>query len=124
MDDAGLVFTVLGSGSLGNCTLIERAGATPILIDCGLSPRATTRRLASLGLDLDDITDIYLTHLDCDHFARGWVKRLTTHPIVVHVHMRHRTRAVRLGVPGRHLELFDDTHTRPDGTHVEPVMLA
>ena len=37
-----LRFASIGSGSKGNC-LVAEAGSTRVLLDCGLSPRATER---------------------------------------------------------------------------------
>lgn len=68
-----LRFTVLGSGSTGNATLIEgheRLGVTRptrVLVDCGLTLRELKRRLAERGLDLDDIDAVYVTHEHSDH---------------------------------------------------------
>lgn len=42
-------FASLGSGSKGNC-LVAEAGGSRVLLDCGLTPRETERRLARLGL--------------------------------------------------------------------------
>ena len=42
-------FSVLGSGSKGNCTLVE-AGTTRLLIDAGFSCKETLCRLAALGI--------------------------------------------------------------------------
>jgi phosphoribosyl 1,2-cyclic phosphodiesterase len=58
--------TVLGSGSGGNCTLVE-SGHTALLIDAGLSCRQITQRLAQVGRALDDIAGILLTHEHSDH---------------------------------------------------------
>jgi len=58
--------TVLGSGSAGNCTLIETE-ATAVLIDAGLSSRQIAHRLAQIGRDLDQIDGILLTHEHSDH---------------------------------------------------------
>ena len=48
--------SVLGSGSKGNCTLLE-TDSTKILIDCGFSAKETIKRLAEVagerGYDLD-----------------------------------------------------------------------
>ncbi len=41
-------FSLLGSGSKGNSTLV-RFGDTCIMVDCGFSKTETTRRLARLG---------------------------------------------------------------------------
>ena len=58
--------TVLGSGSGGNCTLVETE-QTAILIDAGLSCRQITQRLAAAGRSLDQVRGILLTHEHSDH---------------------------------------------------------
>lgn len=58
--------TVLGSGSAGNCTLIETE-TTSILVDAGLSARQIVRRLQLIGRGLDRLTGVILTHEHTDH---------------------------------------------------------
>ena len=58
--------TILGSGSAGNCTLIE-TDQTAILVDAGLSHRQITQRLATVKRSLADIDAILLTHEHSDH---------------------------------------------------------
>jgi len=65
-----LRFASLGSGSSGNCMVVEAAdllGPTRLLIDCGLKLRETERRLARLGLAPSDIHGILITHEHGDH---------------------------------------------------------
>ncbi len=59
-------FASLASGSKGNC-LVAEVGASRLLLDCGLAPRDTVRRLARLGLAPGDITGIIVTHEHDDH---------------------------------------------------------
>jgi phosphoribosyl 1,2-cyclic phosphodiesterase len=61
-------FASLGSGSEGNCLVVE-AGRSRLLLDCGFSPRETARRLARLGLDPADLSGIILTHEHSDHVS-------------------------------------------------------
>lgn len=61
-------FAVLGSGSKGNA-LVVQAGSSTVLVDAGLNPRETKRRLAHLGLELKDLTALVLTHGHGDHVA-------------------------------------------------------
>lgn len=61
-------FAVLGSGSKGNCTLVQSSEAS-ILIDCGFSYAETARRLSSLGVDPQSIDAVFLTHEHSDHSA-------------------------------------------------------
>lgn len=62
-------FSVLGSGSRGNATLVA-AGATRLLIDAGFSGRELASRLAAIGVEPEEVTAILLTHEHGDH-ARG-----------------------------------------------------
>jgi len=59
-------FASLASGSRGNALVIE-AGGTRLMLDCGLAPRETERRLARLELAPSDIDGILLTHEHSDH---------------------------------------------------------
>ncbi|MEZ5406010.1 MAG: MBL fold metallo-hydrolase [Verrucomicrobiia bacterium] len=58
--------TILGSGSAGNCALVE-ADQTRLLIDAGLSGRQIQNRLSQLGKSLDEIDGVLLTHEHSDH---------------------------------------------------------
>jgi len=68
---------VLGSGSGGNCTLIQ-SDRTALLVDAGLSSRQTKIRLEEIGLSLDEIDGIVIGHEHGDHvkgldvIARRW----------------------------------------------------
>ena len=62
-------FSVLGSGSRGNATLVSNDD-THVLVDAGFSRRETRRRLASSGLAPGDLSAIVVTHEHGDH-ARG-----------------------------------------------------
>jgi len=61
--------TILGSGSAGNCTLIE-TDSTHLLVDAGLSARQIGQRLAVINRNVDQISGIILTHEHSDH-VRG-----------------------------------------------------
>jgi phosphoribosyl 1,2-cyclic phosphodiesterase len=56
----------LASGSEGNCLLISH-GTTHILVDAGISMRRIKTSLAQLGLTMDHIDTILLTHEHSDH---------------------------------------------------------
>ncbi|MBP3493510.1 MAG: MBL fold metallo-hydrolase [Oscillospiraceae bacterium] len=56
----------LASGSEGNCLLIS-GGGTHILVDAGISARRIKTSLAQLGLRIEDISAILLTHEHSDH---------------------------------------------------------
>ena len=59
-------FTILGSGSNGNCAYLE-AGNTRLLIDAGFSAKQIRERLASIGRSPETLTGILLTHEHTDH---------------------------------------------------------
>ncbi len=65
-------FASLGSGSSGNCMVIEQA-STRLLLDCGFSVKETIARLGRLMLEPCDISGILVTHEHDDH-ARGAFK--------------------------------------------------
>ncbi|OGA23496.1 MAG: MBL fold metallo-hydrolase [Betaproteobacteria bacterium RIFCSPLOWO2_02_FULL_67_19] len=64
-------FASLASGSKGNCLVVE-AGATRVLLDCGLAPRETERRLQRLGLVPAELSAILITHEHEDHAGHAF----------------------------------------------------
>ncbi len=61
-------FASLGSGSEGNCLLVE-VSATRILADCGFSLSDTVTRLARCGVEAGSIDAILITHEHDDHIG-------------------------------------------------------
>lgn len=61
-------FSVLGSGSRGNCVYIE-SGGTAILIDGGFSGKEIAARLKGIDREAADLDAICLTHDHNDHIA-------------------------------------------------------
>lgn len=59
-------FCPLASGSKGNCTFLGTK-KTKILIDAGISGRATKNKLEEIGVDLEEIEAILITHEHSDH---------------------------------------------------------
>lgn len=59
-------FTILGSGSGGNCAYLETA-QTRLLVDAGFSLRQIRKRLASIGRAPENLNGILLTHEHSDH---------------------------------------------------------
>jgi len=59
-------FTVLASGSKGNCTVVS-GGRTRILVDAGLSCRELFRRMKLAGEDPATLDAILVTHEHQDH---------------------------------------------------------
>lgn len=61
-------FTVLASGSKGNCTYYETPTAK-LMIDCGLSYRQVKSRLEENEIELLDLDALFITHEHSDHVA-------------------------------------------------------
>jgi phosphoribosyl 1,2-cyclic phosphodiesterase len=79
-------FCILGTGSAGNCALLQTAGAR-VLIDAGFSARKTSQLLAAVGESLDRIDAIFLTHEHGDHAALiGGLQRHPRIPIFANAH--------------------------------------
>jgi phosphoribosyl 1,2-cyclic phosphodiesterase len=98
----------LGSGSSGNCSLLSTRRGQRILIDCGFSMRRTARALSELGVELQDLDGIVLTHLDRDHFNPAWSRRIEQLGLQVHVADMHEREAVSAGCPETCLVPFED----------------
>ena len=78
-----LELCVLASGSSGNCSMVRADGGV-VLIDSGIGPRTTAKRMAGTGVSLHDVKAICLTHLDSDHFSANWVNTILKLGIRVH----------------------------------------
>lgn len=61
-------FLTLFSGSKGNMALAFTPD-TKILIDCGVSYCAAKKSLADIGVDIDDVDAVLVTHEHMDHVA-------------------------------------------------------
>lgn len=61
-------FSVLGSGSRGNCIFVE-SGTTAVLIDAGFSGREIVSRLSAIGRDADTLDAVFVTHEHHDHIC-------------------------------------------------------
>lgn len=59
-------FCVLASGSSGNCLYVE-SGETRVLIDAGVSRKIIQTRLSEIGVSLDTINALCVTHNHSDH---------------------------------------------------------
>lgn len=108
---------VLGSGSAGNGSVVRTPGGV-MLIDAGLGPRTVAQRMKGLGVGVNDVTAICLTHLDRDHFNVNWGQTIVRLGIRVHCHADRRADLLRFaGTEGLHRLVvpFDD------GAEFEPV---
>ena len=61
-----LRFASLGSGSRGNATLVQ-TDSTLVLVDCGFPARELERRCVELGVNLEQLDAILVTHEHGDH---------------------------------------------------------
>lgn len=61
-------FRILGSGSSGNCALLQTEQAR-VLIDAGFSARKTRELLAEAEVKIEQIDALFLTHEHGDHTA-------------------------------------------------------
>ena len=60
-------FISLGSGSSGNCYLLQ-SGETSILLDAGISTRTLKKQLKDCGVSLEeDVAAVFITHDHADH---------------------------------------------------------
>jgi len=100
-------FASLASGSRGNCLVVE-AGGTRVLLDCGLSPRETRRRLERLGLAAEELSGILLTHEHEDHVG-GAFAFAAAHSLTLYVTRGTLRAAADAGklVQGVRTELID-----------------
>lgn len=57
---------VLTSSSKGNCTYVEMEG-TKILVDVGITTIQVKKKLAEIGVNIEDIQAILITHEHIDH---------------------------------------------------------
>lgn len=79
---APLRLCVLGSGSAGNCVVIE-SGAHRILVDAGFSCRQIEKRLEAVGVAPGTIESIVLTHEHGDH-VRGAARFAKRHSATIY----------------------------------------
>ncbi|MCH9799100.1 MAG: MBL fold metallo-hydrolase [Betaproteobacteria bacterium] len=83
-------FASLGSGSSGNCMVVEQA-STRLLLDCGFSVKETITRLGRLMLEPHQISGILVTHEHDDH-AKGAFK--LAEKLNIPVWLSHGTRVM------------------------------
>jgi phosphoribosyl 1,2-cyclic phosphodiesterase len=107
----GVRIFVLGSGSSGNCLVIDAEGER-LLVDAGIGPVRATERMRALGADL--VTSraplgLFVTHDHGDHAAHALpLGRALRVPVFAHpgIPLESRKRVeVRRYVPGRPVHL-------------------
>lgn len=112
----GLRLCVLGSGSGGNCTVLQVVGMDgqrdTMLLDAGLGMRRTARKLAEIGLGYADLSAVCVTHFDQDHYKPAMSKTLAEHGVTLHCHHWHVPDFARMRGAER---LFDAGLVEPFG---------
>ena len=89
--------TILGSGSVGNATLVDADGVS-ILIDAGFSGRDLENRLRSVGAEPDRLDAVVITHDHGDHTrGMGVIARRFNVPLYLTRRTAHACRALLNG---------------------------
>ena len=116
---------VLASGSGGNCSLV-RTPAGVMLIDAGIGPRVTARRMNGTGVSLRDVRTICLTHLDSDHFTPNWTRTILDRDLRVYCHESRIDELLYAceGELARHVVGFDSSFEPLEGLSLHPLVLA
>ncbi len=96
--------SILASGSMGNCTLLETP-RTRLLVDAGLSKRETLRRLTALEQVPDGLDGIVISHEHSDH-TRGLAALLLKWRTTVYFTPATHAETMRL-LPERHARRLD-----------------
>jgi len=73
----------LASGSLGN-SLVVASAKTRVLVDMGISRRRLKAGLAEVGLALEDVRAVLLTHTHSDHFSASAAAFCRIHKVPVY----------------------------------------
>ena len=81
-------FTVLGSGSSGNASLLEVDGFG-LLLDAGLGPRRLGAQLGAVGASWGHVHAALLTHTHTDHWSDRTFAHLRRRRIPLYCHASH-----------------------------------
>jgi phosphoribosyl 1,2-cyclic phosphodiesterase len=107
----GLRVSILASGSTGNATLLE-SERTRLLVDAGLGKKETLRRLALLGISVDRVDAVLVSHEHTDHcsgvpqMARTWRA-----PVYLTESTHHAIRSLLPGNAAKKMERIE--HIQP-----------
>jgi phosphoribosyl 1,2-cyclic phosphodiesterase len=84
-----------------------RESRRQILLDAGLSPRATFGAMRALGFAPEETAEVLFTHFDHDHARIGWARVALTTGLRLRCAASHRTAALERGYPTAWIETFD-----------------
>lgn len=116
-------FCVLGSGSKGNCTLIE-SGSTAVLIDAGFSGKEISRRLGLIGRSVDQLSAILITHEHGDHISgAGVLSRQLSLPVYANPGT-HRAAEAKVNKLHRRAEFETGAAFCVDGLEIHPFRIS
>lgn len=122
--DGAIALRVLASGSSGNCSVVAHGraeGRSLALIDLGLGPRKTRGLLRAQGLELDALSDVFITHVDSDHCHPNWGRKLPGH-VAVHAHPRHAVSLRRMGLAADQVHEWRGEFTSAGGLRCLPAL--
>ncbi len=118
---AMLEFAVLGSSSSGNASVLRvttRESRRQLLLDAGLSPRATFGAMRALGFAPEETAEVLFTHFDHDHARDGWARVAAMTGLRLRCAASHRRAALGRGYPDASIETFDP---RSGGLDLGPI---
>jgi phosphoribosyl 1,2-cyclic phosphodiesterase len=78
---------VLASTSAGNCTVLWN-DTVSVLVDCGTGVSYTEDALANLGLSLQRLSAVFITHSHGDHVNGCTLKRLAEHRVPIYCNVK------------------------------------
>lgn len=109
----------LGSGSKGNAALL-RLGSAYWLLDAGLSCRRIERTLVELGLSLQELNGVFLTH-DHDDHVKGLKTLLRKRDIPIYATSGTSASLIRKGIAREQfVPLRREQEIELDGTRIWP----
>ncbi len=116
-------FCVLGSGSKGNCTLVE-SGKSAILIDAGFSGKEIIRRLSLINRSPEMLTAVLMTHEHGDHIQGvGVLSRRLSLPVYANP-ATYQASEHRVGTLAQRNEFKTGEPFTVDGLQVHPFAVA
>ncbi len=116
---------VLGSSSSGNSTVIWN-DTTTILIDCGLGPVYISEQLRELGLRIQDLDGVFITHIHSDHVNEATVRSLHKHcipiycPSQIEVHLLKKYRSIADIHKEKFLNVIKNSEVELDTLSIRP----
>ena len=115
-----LSLCVLGSSSAGNATVIWNHNAA-ILIDCGFGPSYIEKHFRRLGLRLQDLRGVFITHIHGDHINEWSVNRFVRDripiycPSTIESHLQSKYATVRIASHDGLLHVMKKSEMQMDG---------